>query len=343
MAQTVLVTGGTGYVAGWCIVRLLEQGYDVRTTVRSLSKEGALRAAIATQVEPGDRLHLHAADLLSDDGWAAALEGCDYVLHVASPLSSEDPSDPESLIAPARDGALRVLRLAAVAGVQRVVMTSSCAAASTRLNAPDSLTDETLWTDLSDPRLNAYRRSKVLSERAAWDFMTTYDGPMTLTTVLPAAIFGPVLSLATLGSVQVIGRMLEGRMPGLPKVALEVVDVRDLADLHLAAMTAPEAEGERFIASGEALWMTEMAATLRTSLGEQASKVPTRRLPDVVTRFAALFDRELKMVTLSLGRRRLHSADKARRLLGWSTRDARETVVDTGRSLLAAGFLEQAR
>lgn len=335
MTETVLVTGGTGYVAGWCIAELLRRGYRVRTTVRSAANEDAVRAAVVTVVDPGDRLSVAIADLTSDDGWEAAVAGVAYVLHVASPLGADGSTDPDALIAPARDGALRVLRAAAAAGVRRVVMTSAANAASPSSYAEEGVTDETLWTDADDPTLIPYRRSKTLAERAAWDFMASHGGQTTLTTILPGAVFGPILTTATMGSVGIIARMVRGSMRGVPHIGLEVVDVRDVADIHIRAMTCPEAAGERFLATGEFLWMRDIARTLRAELGPAGARVSTRQLPDVVVRFAARFlDPSLRGITPSLGRRNRHSTEKARRVLGWQPRPAAETVVDCARSLI---------
>jgi len=335
MGESVLVTGGTGYVAGWVIVALLERGYAVRTTVRDLGRAEAVRAAVATVVDPGGRLSFAAADLTRDEGWDAAVAGMDYVLHVASPLGDEHTRDPQALIVPARDGALRVLRAATAAGVRRVVMTSAANAASPSSYAEEGVTDETLWTDPEDPTLAPYRRSKTVAEKAAWDFMAGHPGPTTLATILPGAVFGPLLSTDNLGSVRIVERMVRGAMPGTPRIGLEIVDVRDLADLHLRAMTSPDAAGERFLATGEFMWMREMAQVLRAGLGPAGSKVPTRQLPDFLVRLTALFDRSLRAITVSLGRRNRHSTDKAKRLLGWQPRPAAETVVACARSLVA--------
>ena len=333
--ESALVTGGTGYVAGWVIVELLQRGYTVRTTVRSLDKGDGLRAAVGTVVDPGDRLSFAVADLTNDAGWAEAVAGMDYVLHVASPLADESTKDPQALIMPARDGTLRVLRAATTAGVKRVVMTSAANAASPSSYADEGITDEALWTDLDDPTLAPYRRSKTVAEKAAWDFMATNDGPTTLTTILPGAVFGPILSAGNLGSVRIVQRMVSGSMPGVPRIGLEVVDVRDLADIHLRAMTAPAAAGERFLATGEFVWMREMSAALRSGLGDAGAKVPTRQLPDFAVRATALFDKSLRAITVSLGRKNRHSTDKAKRLLGWQPRPAAETVVGCARSLIA--------
>ncbi|MGH9886330.1 MAG: SDR family oxidoreductase [bacterium] len=334
MAETVLVTGGTGFVAGWCIAKLLQQGYAVRTTVRKPAKEASVRAAVASDEDSRDRLSFFTADLNRDDGWDAALAGCNYVLHVASPLGGTPPEDPNALIAPARDGALRVLRAATQAGVARVVMTSSTAACTPAPTREERVGNETIWTDPTLPNVTAYRQSKVLAERAAWDYMAAKAGATTFTTVLPTAVFGPLLTMEGLGSVQVILRILQGRPPGIPRLGFSIVDVRDLADLHILAMTAPEAAGERFIGAGDYMWMAEIASTLRAQLGERAAKVPTRGIPDFVFRTLARFVPPLRNLTPGLGRRQSFTSAKAQSVLGFSPRPATTTVVDCAESLL---------
>ena len=335
--QTVLVTGGSGYIAGWTIIALLQQGYNVRTTIRSLAKADAVRATIAKQVDPGNRLAFFAADLMNDDGWDEAAAGCDYVLHIASPLGVGGASA-ESLIAPARGGALRALTAAKKAGVKRVVMTSSVAATSPPSSSTPSETDETIWTDPTGKGVSPYSQSKTLAEKAAWDFMAREGGDMTLATVNPALVLGPVLSGDYSESVQVVERLMTGRVPGVPRIGFNLVDVRDVADLHIRAMTAPEAAGERFIAANDFLWMRDIADILRARLGADAGKVPTRGVPDVVVRLVSIFDKDLREVTPGLGRRRAVTSNKARALLGWSPRPVDETVVDCARSLIAEGL-----
>ncbi|WP_329166079.1 NAD-dependent epimerase/dehydratase family protein [Streptomyces sp. NBC_01717] len=338
MPETVLVTGGSGYVAGWCVVELLQRGYRVRTTVRSRSKEQAVSEAVATRLDAGGRLEFAVADLTADEGWHAAVKGVDHVLHVASPLGGAVADDSEAMIAPARDGALRVLRAATAAGVRRVVMTSAANTASPSSYTEEGVTDEALWTDPDDPTLIPYRRSKTLAERAAWDFMATSGGPTELTTILPGAVFGPILATSTIGSVGIVQRMLSGAMRGVPRIGLEIVDVRDLADIHIRAMTSPLAAGERFLATGEFTWMLDMARALREELGRDAARVSSRQIPDLAVRLAARFrDPSLRDITPALGRRNRHSTAKAHRILGWRPRPARETVIDCGRSLLAHG------
>jgi dihydroflavonol-4-reductase len=331
---TVLVTGGTGFVARWCIVRLLEQGYDVRTTVRSAAREQIVRSAIGEAVDAGERLAVVQADLTSDEGWADAVAGCRYVLHPASPLGG---SAPGSMIAAARDGAVRVLEFAAEAGVERVVMTSAANASSPTSYREPGMTDETLWTIPDAPGLDEYRRSKTLAEQAAWAFIEARHGPMTLTTILPGAVFGPILGTDKLGSVQVIGRLLRGDMPRVPRIGLEVVDVRDIADIHLSAMGSPAAGGQRFLATGELVWMPDVARLLRDELGEAAARVPTKSVPDAIVRMLARRRPELRGVLPGLGRRNQHSTAKAQQMLAWQPRPAREAVLDCARSLISHG------
>jgi nucleoside-diphosphate-sugar epimerase len=342
MAETVLVTGGTGYVAGWCIVELLNRGYDVRATVRGPARETALRRAVATAVAADDRLSCVVADLTADDGWDAAVAGCDYVLHVASPLGPDNPRDPQAMIVPARDGALRVLRAATRAGVRRVVMTSAANASSPSSYGTDGITDETLWTDPHDPTLTPYRASKTIAERAAWDFIEGSASATSLATILPGAVFGPVLDRDNPGTTQVIGRLLRGEMFGIPKIGLEIVDVRDVADAHIRAMTSPEGAGQRFLATGEFKWMSEVSRVLRSQLGDAARKVPTRELPNVAVRALALVVPDLRAIRPGLGRRNRHSTEKAQRVLGWRPRPATETVIDCARSLIEHGLAPSA-
>lgn len=329
MPETVLVTGGSGFVAMWCISELLKRGYDVRATVRSLDKAASIRSAIEASGVPAGALKFVAADLTRDDGWDPAVSGCDYVLHVASPLGGGEAGD---LVAPARDGTLRVLRAAVKAQVKRVVMTSAAAAARPSLDS-GRISDETIWADPKDPQFDGYRASKILAERAAWDFMADSGGATEFTTILPGAVFGPVLTPDNQGSVDIIRRLLNGNPSALPKLGFWVVDVRDLADLHVQAMTSPQAAGERFLAAGDFMWMKDIAVTLRNALGTRAAKVPTRELPNFVVRLLLPFLPKLKGLAPLLGHRFPLTSEKARRTLGFAPRPGVTTVVDCAESL----------
>jgi nucleoside-diphosphate-sugar epimerase len=332
--QTVLVTGGSGFLGGWCVIELLRRGYSVRTTVRDLAKEPQVRAAVGSEVDPGDRLTVLAADLMSDEGWADAVAGCDYVLHVASPFPPKQPKDPDELIVPARDGTLRVLRAALDAGVKRVVVTSSVAAIRLSNGGEPRPLDERDWTDPDSPGLTPYIRSKTIAEQAAWELVRSQDAADRLAAVNPGAIVGPLLSDDPSYSLQAINRMLGG-MPGVPQLGFSFVDVRDVAKLHVLAMTAPAAGGERFIAVERFLWMAEVGSVLRERLGERARKVPRRTVPNLVVRGLALFDGELRGVVSDLGTKVTYSADKAKTRLGWSPRPAEDAIADCAESFLA--------
>jgi dihydroflavonol-4-reductase len=332
--KPVLVTGGSGFLGSWCVIELLRRGHRVRTTVRDLAREAEVRAAIGSEVDAGDRLTIHAADLLADEGWEEAVEGCEHVLHVASPFPPAQPKDPDELIVPARDGTLRVLRASLAAGVERVVITSSVAAvAGSSRPSSEKLTEED-WTDLGSDALSPYVRSKTTAERAAWDLVRERGEVDRVAVVNPGAILGPVLSEDRSYSLEAIERLLGG-MPGIPRIGFSFVDARDVADLQIRAMSAPEAGGERFIAVERFMWMAEVAAVLREELGPEAPKVPSRSIPDFAVRAMGLFDPGVRGIVGQLGRKREYSSDKARRLLGWSPRPSRETVVDTARSMLS--------
>ncbi len=331
--QTVLVTGGSGFLGAWCVAELLRRGYAVRTTVRDPAREPEVRAALAAEGEAGDRLTVAVADLSSDGGWAEAAAGCDYVLHVASPFPAVQPKDPDELIVPAREGTLRVLRAALDAGARRVVVTSSVAAVGgSTSHSPVPLTEQN-WTDAGNPKLTPYTRSKTIAERAAWDLAGERGATEKLAVVNPGAILGPVLGGGHSFSLELIERLLKG-MPGTPRLGYSIVDVRDVADLQIRAMTAEEAGGERFIAVGEFRWMSEVAAVLRERLGPDAAKVPKRAVPDLAVRAMAIFDPSVRSIVGQLGRRVEMSSEKAKDLLGWSPRPVEETVVDCARSLI---------
>lgn len=333
--STVLVTGGSGFIGSHCILQLLDKGHEVRTTVRNLGKEPEVRAMLkAGGAEPGPRLAFFAADLMSDAGWAEAVQGCDYVLHVASPFPPGIPDHEDDLIVPARDGALRVLRAARDAGVRRVVLTSSFAAIGYGHAIRKKPFDETDWTNLDGDDLSPYTKSKTIAERAAWDFIAKEGGALELSVVNPVGVLGPVLGPDYSTSIQIVKRMMDGAMPGCPKLGFGLVDVRDVADLHLRAMTDPAAKGERFLAiSSDYVWMRDVAAALRERLGPAAKKVPTRQLPNWLVRFAARRTPELKLLLPELGKEKNATGEKAKRLLGWNPMPWQDSAVATAESL----------
>jgi nucleoside-diphosphate-sugar epimerase len=332
---TVLVTGGTGFLGGWCLAELLRRGYTVRTTVRDLRREPKVRSAVAAAgVEDRERLSVVVAELTDDDGWKAAVDGCRYVLHVASPFPATQPKDPDELIMPARDGALRVLLAAIDGGVERVVLTSALAAIhSSRASTPETPYTEADWTDGADTSLTPYTRSKTIAEAAAWELAQDAEADSRLATVNPGAIIGPVLGEGRSYSLQTIERLLHG-MAAVPHLGFPFIDVRDVADLHLRAMTEPAGGGQRFIAADRFLWLQDVAATLRKRLGDDARKVPTRVAPNLLVRAMALFDPALRSVVGDLGRNSTYSSAKARTTLGWTPRPIEDSIEDCARSLL---------
>jgi nucleoside-diphosphate-sugar epimerase len=351
MASTlVLVTGGSGFIATRCILQLLAAGHIVRTTVRNLKREDDVRAMLKQGgAEPGTRLSFVAADLENDAGWNDAVAGCEYVLHVASPFPATVPEHEDELIVPAREGALRVLRAASAAGVKRVVLTSSFAAIGYGHTPQDRPFDETDWTDPNADGVAAYAKSKTLAERAAWDFIASLQASsnggngatLELSVVNPVAVFGPVLSADYSPSILLVLRLMDGAVPGIPKLCFGAVDVRDVADLHIRAMTHPAAKGERFLATaGNFISLMELAEILKSRMGASAKRVPTMQLPNWMVHLAALRDPAVKQVLPELGKVKNGSNEKARRMLGWAPRSNEECIIATAESLMSLGLLK---
>ena len=341
----VLVTGGSGFVGSHCILQLLAAGHEVRTTVRNMKREGDVRAMLKVGgAEPGNRLSFFAADLENDAGWKEAVSGCEYVLHVASPFPATLPKHEDELIVPAREGALRVLRASRNAGVKRVVLTSSFAAVGYGRAPQSTPYDETNWTDPAGEGVSAYVKSKTIAERAAWDFIAREGGGLELSVVNPVGIFGPVLGADYATSILLVQRLMTGTVPGLPRLYFGAVDVRDVADLHLRAMTQPAAKGERFLAvSGDFMSMLEIVRVLKSRMGDLAKKVPTRQLPNWVVRLASLRDPAIKQILPELGKMKNATSEKARRVLGWSPRSREDAIIATAESLLRLGLLNGAK
>jgi dihydroflavonol-4-reductase len=337
MAGTVFVSGGSGYIAGFLIRQLVAEGWMVHTSIRNLAKEAVVRESLGVD---NAKLKFFAADLMSDAGWAEAMAGCSHVAHVASPLPTDAPKHEDELIVPARDGALRVLRAAKAAGIKRFVMTSSMAAIAYGHGGTKSVFTEADWTDPTSPDAYAYVRSKTIAERAARDWVAAEGGGMEFVTVNPSLVLGPLQSGDFSTSLEAIKKLLEGSMPGMPNLGFGIVDVRDVADMHVRCLTAPNMAGERFVCSGPFLMLDEVAAILRKGLGPQARKVPKIKLPNWLVRIAARFDPVISQVIGELGKRRESPPTHAREVLGWVPRPVEESILDTARDMIRLGIVK---
>jgi nucleoside-diphosphate-sugar epimerase len=323
--STVLVTGGSGFIGCHCILQLLTAGYQVRTTVRNLKREPDVRAMLKVGgAEPDGRVSFVAADLENDAGWPDAVAGCEYVLHVASPFPDSVPKHEDELIAPAREGTLRVLHAARDAGAKRVVLTSSFAAIG-----------------YGHEDVGAYVKSKTLAERAAWDFMAKEGRNLELSVINPVGVFGPVLGPNYSTSILLVQRLMTGSVPGCPRLYFGLVDVRDVADIHVRAMRHPAAKGERFLAAaGDFMSMAEVAKVLKNRLGSAAKRVPTRELPDWLVRLASLRDPAIRLILPELGKVKNTTNEKAKRILSWAPRSNEEAVLATAETMMRLGLLK---
>jgi dihydroflavonol-4-reductase len=342
--DTVLVTGGSGFIAIHCIVALLNAGYKVRTTVRTLHRSGEVLTMLtrAGIEDPAGKIAFFAADLTADAGWPEAVAGCRYVLHVASPFHLRKVTHEDELVIPAREGTLRALRAARDAGVERVVVTSSFAAIGYGHPADrtEPFTEED-WTNIEGDDVSAYIKSKTVAERAAWDFLANEGGALQLATVNPTGVFGPALGPKLSGSVEILQKMMNGEIPACPRIAFGIVDVRDVADLHLLAMTRPEANGQRFLAvSGPALPFIEVSHMLQKHLGPAGKRLPKHELPDALIKALVIFRSDLSETVPQLGKKRDATSAKAENRLGWRPRSIEEAVCSSADSLLALGLVK---
>ena len=350
MPETVLVTGATGFIAQHCIIQLLEAGYRVRGTVRSSRRSPALADVLAEHLSPDARLDLSQrfdvveADLTSDQGWPAAVGGCRYVLHVASPFLATVPDDENDLIVPARDGTVRVLRAAHAAGVERVVLTSSVAAVW--YGRPrDHVFTELDWSDVEGPNIGAYEKSKTLAERAAWEFMATLgtDATMDLVVINPGAVLGPVLEREWSTSGEIVKKLLDGSVPAIPDIRLAMVDVRDVAAAHVAAMTTLEASGRRFLCCIESHSLREIAQILAEHLDGRGFTIPSRSLPTWLFRMVAWWDPQARLALSEVGQRVEFDNHPIHEILGFAPRDLREMTVSMADSMIRYGVVAPRR
>jgi nucleoside-diphosphate-sugar epimerase len=329
---TVLVTGGSGFLGGRAIIDLLERGYEVRTTVRSKAKAPRIEENISNELGRPAGIEFFEADLSADDGWAEAVAGCRFVLHIASPFPPGKPKDPQELIKPAVEGATRVIGAALDSGVERVVMTSSVAAIRGGVNQEDRPYTEEDWTDID--AVAAYPQSKTLAEQAAWDLVDERGEREKLAVINPSAILGPVMPDDDSFSLEGIQRLLDG-MPAVPEIGFSWVDVRDVSAAHIAAMEKPEAGGRRYIASGPFLWLLEVSEILRERVPDLAKKAPTRKAPKFMVRIMAIFDPGARALVQDIGKRNDFDTTRAKEVLGIEARPVEETIVDCARSLAA--------
>jgi nucleoside-diphosphate-sugar epimerase len=338
--KVVLVTGGSGFIAVNCIIKLLEQGYSVRTTLRTLNRQNEVKDMLKNGgIVSYDNLSFIEANLSDDKNWNKAVEGCEYVLHVASPTPATCPDDADAMVKMAVDGVLNVFRAAKKSGVKRIVLTSASGAVLAGHKNHSEIFTENDWTNLN-ASINAYQRSKTQAEQEAWKFAKEND--MELASVLPVAVMGPVLGKDFSHSNQTVKDMLEGKMTTLLHLGFDYVDVRDVADLHILAMERAEAAGERFLATaGENLTFRQIAEILKKHFGDKANKVSTREMPDFAVKLLALFIKKLKMPATFLGQNTTCSNEKAKRLLGWSPRPPEEAIIATAESMLRLGLIKK--
>ena len=340
--ELVLVTGGTGFVGIHAIVQLLQKGYNVKTTLRSLNRKNEIIEMLKTSgISSFDNLKFIEADLTDDKNWEFAVNDCDYMLHIASPIYLKLPKHEDDMIRPAVDGTLRVLKAARDAGVKRVVMTSNFGAVGYSHKNQNTIITEEEWTAPDEKGLSAYNKSKVLAERAAWDFIEREGGNLELSVINPMGIFGPSLSPVLSSGFGLLQKVMDGTMKAIPNIRLGIVDVRDVADLHIRAMTNPEANGQRFLAlAGGTMSLLEISVFLKSKMPEAAKNASVKPLPDWLIRFSALFSKQAKSIRPLIGIYRNASNEKARKVLRWHPRSNEEAIFASAESLVKWGALK---
>lgn len=340
--ELVVVTGGSGFIAIHIILQLLKQGYAVRTTIRSEAKKAIVQEMLTNGgITDFSDLSFSLADLSSDDNWEETMRGVTYVIHVASPTPKLNFKNESEMIRPAINGVIRVLKAARDNQVKRVVMTSAYGAIfASHKNRKTPYTEKD-WSNLSEKHIHPYQKSKTMSEIAAWDFIKKEGQGLEFSTVNPVGVMGPVLSAKYSHSNIQIQEMLEGKVKILPNVNSGYVDVRDVASLHILAMTLPQANGERFLATtGETLSMMDVADILRTAFPDYASTLPTKTIPNAVVKIVALTNPKLRMVASIVGTYAETSNEKAKTLLNWHPRSAKTAIIATAQSMIDLGIVK---
>lgn len=336
---TVLITGISGFIARHCAVEMLNAGYGVRGTVRSLKRADEVKASLAKHADVA-RLEFAQADLESDAGWPEAVQGCAFVLHVASPFPAAQPRDEQELIRPAVEGTLRVLKAAAAARVERLVQTSSMVAVMYGhphdRSAPFTEAD---WTNVADPGVTAYGKSKTLAERAGRDFMQQDRSGMHYSSVNPGLVLGPALDRDIGTSAEIVQAFLRGKYPGAPRLMIPCVDVRDVARMHRLALETNAPSGGRYLGAADSLWLVEIGRAMREQLGDAARKAPSRELPDWMVKLFGLFDAGAKLAVPDLGKVLRVDTSLTRRTLGIEFIPARDAAVAMARSLIELGLV----
>ena len=333
-ADKVLVTGASGFIGSHCVLKLLERGYSVRGTIRSMSRAEGLKQIIGKHTANLDQLEFVEADLLKDKGWDEAVGGCKYVLHVASPVPVKLPKHEDELIKPAKDGTLRVLKACIKNDVKRLVLTSSIAAICYGHKEKNKVYTEADWSNIDGKGVVAYPKSKTIAERSAWDYLASQNSSLEMTAVNPSVVFGPALEKDFGSSLEIVRKLMAGEMPGAPKIAWPIVDVRDVAEMELLAMTSAVAPGNRYICANDTMWISEIGEVLKRNFPGFKKKISTRTLPNWLVKVSALFDPAVKSVITELDNPQYVSSEKAKRELGWSCRSNEEAIIAAAKSLM---------
>ena len=332
----VLVTGATGYIGLHCIHQLLNQGYAVNGSIRSPERKEEIFEALQKHNTPTENLNLYTFNLTEDDGWDEGMEGCDYLLHVASPIALEN-HDEDFFVKPAVAGVKRAFKFAKKHNVKKVVLTSSVAAIFDTLEEK-TYYDETDWSDPDNPSISHYAKSKTLAERAAWDFVKNEDNPFELAVINPALVIGPSLSGDLGESNKAIAMVATGKMPVAVPLQFGYVDVRDVATAHVLAMQNSNSNGERFALAEKDLWYKDVAKVLREN---GFDKAPTFNVPVWLAKILANFSKELKITLPYLGRvRSVKNTSKAKDILGWNPRPAEQSIIDIAEQIKEMGLIK---